>query len=349
MSRVCSLAVVVCTSLTSIHLSQCLGSLEVQAERAHGRHVVTLVVINVAEDQALKNFPDQIASIRDWHRSSPHHHLEFCAPRGIPYARNHALEWARKNSIDSIAFIDDDCVADPGWLETLVNTQDSYGADVVAGAWQIRPTSEPSAFIPSSTWKRQSYQVAGRETETGDELPFAYTRSVLFRIRGNPLIDSGLRFDVSRAAIGGSDVVFFREFARAGLTLVACQESLVVELYSNERISYGWHFKRKARNAQFTLERSRNGDPLGTNLLTVLMARHLLRLFFRIRIDGPPVGVEVTQRLRRLVDRTKAFLEGEVSPVRRFASNLGRLGFAAARVYGIVLYLMGIRVKSYEV
>ncbi|MEM9585942.1 MAG: glycosyltransferase [Planctomycetota bacterium] len=51
-------------------------------------------------------------------------------PRGANPSRNHAIE---KSSGDWIAMLDDDCVADSGWLEALVVARDRFAAVAVTG------------------------------------------------------------------------------------------------------------------------------------------------------------------------------------------------------------------------
>ncbi len=58
--------------------------------------------------------------------------------RGIPFGRNTAVRTA--GNVDFIAFLDDDEVAEPGWLAELVRVQCTTGADVVTGT--ILPTFE---------------------------------------------------------------------------------------------------------------------------------------------------------------------------------------------------------------
>src|SRR5215218_7475135 len=69
--------------------------------------------------------------------------------RGIPYARNKAVACAQEEHVDFIAFIDDDEVPEPSWLDELLYIQELYGADVTAG-----PVS-PHFTRPVASWMKK--------------------------------------------------------------------------------------------------------------------------------------------------------------------------------------------------
>ena len=69
---------------------------------------------------------------------------------GLSAARN--AGW-QSLSAPLVAFIDDDAVASPGWLEELVTAVDAHAADVVGGAIEPRWTGEaPAWFSPLLGW-----------------------------------------------------------------------------------------------------------------------------------------------------------------------------------------------------
>ncbi|HEY7768427.1 glycosyltransferase, partial [Longimicrobium sp.] len=53
--------------------------------------------------------------------------------RGVSHARNAAVAAAREAGAEMMAFIDDDEVPQPGWLDELLRVQAQHDADVVAG------------------------------------------------------------------------------------------------------------------------------------------------------------------------------------------------------------------------
>ena len=60
-------------------------------------------------------------------------------PRGITYARNRAIDEA--GSVDFVAFLDDDEVPSPQWLDELLWVKGEFAADVVSGP--VLPKYEP--------------------------------------------------------------------------------------------------------------------------------------------------------------------------------------------------------------
>ena len=180
---------------------------------------------------------------------------------GIPFARNAALRWAIRQGYSHLGFVDDDCVPEPFWLDTLISkfTED-LEVDVVAGSWSIEPASPPSPFIPRDEWGNQWYRVKGRPVCDGEDLPHAYTRNVMFTLRSPRFSIAEFGFDESRANLGGSDVKFFAELVSAGARILFAENASVKEIYSGERLTLGWHSRRKLRNAQFILERAIFGE-----------------------------------------------------------------------------------------
>ena len=67
--------------------------------------------------------------------------------QGISYARNKALQEAFDWGADAIAFIDDDEVAEPNWLDELLAVQRSSGAEGVCGPVLSHFEEPPPAWM----------------------------------------------------------------------------------------------------------------------------------------------------------------------------------------------------------
>src|SRR5215470_1390074 len=65
--------------------------------------------------------------------------------RGITYARNRAITEA--GSVDFVAFIDDDEVPSPNWLDELLWAQAEFAADVVSGPVVPRFSPDVSDWV----------------------------------------------------------------------------------------------------------------------------------------------------------------------------------------------------------
>jgi succinoglycan biosynthesis protein ExoM len=176
--------------------------------------------------------------------------------KGIPFARNTALNFALGSGCRWLAFIDDDCVPEEEWLKGLVETAIQLQADAVAGAWELRSEGAKSRWLPAYVFGLKAYEIAGIKVRNNQPLRTAYTRSVLLDVSSESLVSRlALRFDTARAELGGSDVLFFDKVRAEGGKIFFASLSRVVEFYSGDRLTVGWWFWRKYRNAQFRFER----------------------------------------------------------------------------------------------
>ncbi|MGB2984335.1 MAG: glycosyltransferase family 2 protein [Phycisphaerae bacterium] len=155
--------------------------------------------------------------------------------RGIPFARNRALACVADHA-DFVAFIDDDEVPEPCWLDELLRVQHSYDADVVAGpVVPYFPEEVPSWVVKGRFFERPRHP-------TGYRLDVAYTGNVLAR----RAVFQGMEslFDERMALTGGSDSHFFHRVHRAGYTIVWADEALAYEWTPLNRARFGWLVQR---------------------------------------------------------------------------------------------------------
>ena len=153
-------------------------------------------------------------------------------------ARNKAVACTGEN-VDFIAFIDDDEVPEPNWLDELLHTQKSYNSDVVSGP--VLPyfkESVPAWMIEGGFFERLRYQ-------TGYPLEFAATNNVLIRSEVFQKMDK--IFDEDLALTGGSDKEFFVRVYRAGYKIVWADEALVYEWIPKSRANVKWILQRSYR------------------------------------------------------------------------------------------------------
>jgi GT2 family glycosyltransferase len=163
---------------------------------------------------------------------------------GIPVARNRALD-AVDRRIERIAFIDDDEVPHPDWLDQLILAQQAYDADVVTGPVDRRFEVPPPAWVKRGRFFERSAGLGPRPGRlTGEQLSEAYTNNVMFR--ASLLDELGLRFDERYGF--GEDSRFFRHVARAGCRIVWVEEARVVEWMPAERATERWLIDRRYRS-----------------------------------------------------------------------------------------------------
>jgi GT2 family glycosyltransferase len=158
--------------------------------------------------------------------------------RGIPFARNKAVACA-VDTADFIAFIDDDEVPQPTWLDELLRIQRLYDADVVTGPVVPRfPDNTPR-------WVVKSGLFATPRRRTGQRLHVAFTNNVLARAEVYRTVHPG--FDERMALTGGTDSHFFRRAHRAGFTIVWAAKAGVYDWIPPSRTRFRWLVQRAFR------------------------------------------------------------------------------------------------------
>jgi succinoglycan biosynthesis protein ExoM len=159
--------------------------------------------------------------------------------RGIPYARNKAFNCAIANNVDFIAFIDDDEVPTPNWLDELLYVQSLYDADVVWG--QIVPY-----FIqPIPDWLTKGKFFDRPRYPTGHSLKSAANNNTLIRVE--VLKTQEQLLDERLALSGGSDWHFFMRLQRAGYKIVWADDAIVYEWIPESRTNLKWLLQRSYR------------------------------------------------------------------------------------------------------
>lgn len=173
--------------------------------------------------------------------------------RNISVARNACLAAA---TAPLVAFIDDDELASPGWLENLLTTLNTSNADVVLGPVQ----SIYSKVHPNWIINGDFHSI--KPVWTGGEIRTGYTSNVLFRRLAPALIGRLFRYELGQ---GGEDTMFFSDVYRAGGRLEYAAEALVTEAVPASRASIFWLLSRFFRcgqtHALVLIETPRAGIP----------------------------------------------------------------------------------------
>jgi succinoglycan biosynthesis protein ExoM len=221
----CRVAVAVCTAKRPGMLRLCLQSIASQIVAAQ-----IAIEIVVVDNEGAPNNATVVQEIAARCRFPVHYVHE--PRRGIPQARNAALEKCRSLAADWIAFTDDDCWASPTWLASLLDAADRHRADVVYGRREfLLPT-------PLPFWAMRAEQ--GTHAE-GEQLPYAATHNVLasaWLVGG----DSMMRFDERLAH--GEDTDFFHRAAQRGARIVYSADPLVLEVVSADRATLHYQTRR---------------------------------------------------------------------------------------------------------
>lgn len=208
-----------------------LGALDGLAFRGDPPPIQLVIVDNDAEGSAWSVCEDA----RRWLR----HPLRYVVEKrkGIPIARNAAVA-AGRDAV-WVAFIDDDEIPEPGWLDALLHTQRVHEADVVTGPVHPRFAGDPPRWILEGGF----FDPIRRET--GTPVHTAYTNNVLVR---TACLDALPALFDERFQLGvGEDRDLFERIARRGGRMVWCAEAVVHERIPMERARAAWILRRALR------------------------------------------------------------------------------------------------------
>ncbi|MGX1501285.1 succinoglycan biosynthesis protein ExoM [Labrenzia sp. MBR-25] len=217
------LVITVCTAQRPKMLQSCLKSLDnvIKPEK-------TQIVIVVVENDPVPHFIGAAATELKEKFALPiffHHEKR----KGIPFARNTALEAALEHDPDWVALIDDDERAEPDWIEKLYAACKEHKAEVANGP--VRRIYEKPA---PHWWKSQLL----KPRATGTVITEAPTNNVLLSGRIIARDGLSLRFD-ERLTFGSEDIDFFRRTHAAGVKMIWVNDAFVEEDIPASRVTTG--------------------------------------------------------------------------------------------------------------
>jgi succinoglycan biosynthesis protein ExoM len=193
---------------------------------------IEVVVVENEESGSARSICDEFEARLRWPLR-----YEIESDPGISNARNRCLEMAK--GTDFIAFLDDDEMPAPLWLEALLLAQRKYCAEVVAGP-VIGVYEQP----PPPYLRKYPFHSSINE-KSGTYVAECGAGNVLF---STGLIRQGnLRFEESMGLSGGEDKLFFISARRKGAKIVWCSEAVVEENIPPERTTIFWLLRREFR------------------------------------------------------------------------------------------------------
>lgn len=157
--------------------------------------------------------------------------------RNISVARNACLDAA---TADYVAWIDDDEIADPDWLERLIAALQARDCDAVFGPVQaVYPDDAPA-------WATAADLHSTRPVQTRKGVDTGYTSNALVK----RAVVGERRFDPDLGRSGGEDTDFFTRLYVSGARFAAAPDAVVREAVGEERLGLSWLLKRAFRSGQ---------------------------------------------------------------------------------------------------
>lgn len=164
----------------------------------------------------------------------------FCeSRRGIPCARNRAIDETIAMGSDYLVFIDDDEWVESEWLQMLYGFCKQNGGNVVVSGGVVAELPEGTPPEIAGLFNRKPPGFLGQRLET------CATNNVLVPM--HVLLEARVRFNDSKPLVGGTDTIFFKELTNTGVVILRCPQALVHELIPSKRATMQWLVKRKYR------------------------------------------------------------------------------------------------------
>jgi GT2 family glycosyltransferase len=259
------LVVVVPTYRRPEALLRTLQSLE--AQNHDSRFAVIVVENHAAEAAGAK------AAAAFFAQSSLEGTVLIEARQGNCFAYNAGFLHARLcyPSARFLAVIDDDEVADKGWLSGLVATAIRYKADCVGGPQvpQFEDDAGREAYAAHPVFQPTHHE-SGPVTlvhSTGNCLIGTHVIDAM----GHPVLDEAFNFT------GGGDTDFFTRCKAAGYSFAWCKEAIVREIVPSRRTERSWITSRALRNGMLSTLIQKKAQPGLSGRLKVI-ARSLALL-----------------------------------------------------------------------
>lgn len=158
--------------------------------------------------------------------------------RGIPCARNRAIDEANLTACDYLIFVDDDEWVEKDWLKNIYEyCVKSGGQSIIHG--KVIPE------LPKDTPANIKGLFGAKSHATGTNLSSCATDNVM--IPAKVYRDLGIRFDEQFPFAGGTDTKYFVEAVEKGVRILQCSEAIVYEEITQSRANLRWLSRRKYR------------------------------------------------------------------------------------------------------
>ena len=187
---------------------------------------------------------------------------------GVVFPRNKVLKILRKKKFDYAAFIDDDCIINREWLNSMMNVLKKNKVDIVTGP---QFSKSNNLFL----------KVMERNFKNGSKIKWASTNNVFFK---SSTIKNNLKFSSLLNKTGGEDQLFFLNLFKIGKTFYWNSHARVYELRDQKRENFMWFFKRNLRygTSSIIIYRNLYGVFYGNFLILTKLVYDFIKLFLSL-------------------------------------------------------------------
>ncbi len=195
--------------------------------------------------------------------------------KDIPNTRNIFLLKIKKENLDYIGFLDDDCKINRDWIFLMTNFITKYKCDIVGG---------PQYHGFSNIKYKKLYKILEPSNSNKQKIKWIATNNCFFKKK---ILDkTNLIFNKNLKNIGGSDQLFFAKLKKKGFSIMWNSKASVEEYPQIQRENYNWFLKRNFRYGYsgLIIDKSIYGEKVGyfMNILksVYLYFLSLINLFF---------------------------------------------------------------------
>jgi glycosyltransferase involved in cell wall biosynthesis len=238
-------SVVVCTYNRASYLRRMLTSFVAQPHRSSIAH--ELIVVD-------NNSTDETASVVESFVRDHGVRSVIESKQGLSHARNRGIE---ETTGEFVAFLDDDVLVDPAWLEQLATCARETNAAVIGGRSSLVFEQEPEAWLGRDFRKQLS------EVDLGDERRPVRQGERLFGLnltfRRDALLKAGA-FDPALGRTGsnllaGEEIVMIDQIAAAGGAVYYEPRAVVGHIIAPDRVQWSY-FERLSHGVGVSIARA---------------------------------------------------------------------------------------------
>ena len=257
--------IAICTYKRYKSLQRCIESLQMMAipSNINVEIVVidnepTQIVANICQENKVKYIPEP--------------------QRGLVFARNSVLDYARSKNPDYLGIIDDDETVSVNWLHDMLNAFDTTKADALAGIIDIHLTSPMPRYLKTAYQFKKVKKITLAKT-----LPMG---NVMLR---NTIIQTDILFNKKFNFTGGEDIDFFTRLYKQGKKLYKIPNAEVIEYLMPEKASLTAYFNRQMRVAKLHYAEKYPFFSLQFLFECFLSIIEILFAFFMLPFENDPV------------------------------------------------------------